>query len=1335
MKSRFLFLALVSVCASHGLLAQTIFLQQLDNSAVTPEFERASFNLGSPSVSQPAGTKFVQIELDHMRNVDVPCYIGDSMLSANTFNTGRLVEFSDSGYTNPVAFYLNTGGAIQEGPPSGTKFNLGYSNVPINAGHFYQLHLDCSAAGVQSHGAIAIKSAAFDPNNAIFFIFSDGNPPVIAPPIIGATGGPTNQQLPVSEPISTGNGNYYYQPTDFVIPGRGMPLVFQRTYNALDNYSGPLGANWTHSFNIILSVTTTGAVIKWGDGHGETFTLSGGNYISQPGVFNTLLKNGDGTFALTQKNQARYNFSAAGGLTSIADKNGNMAVLTYDLAGNLSQVTDTVGRAVLLAYDTSNRITQITDPSARSVLFSYDASNNLVQTTDPAGGVTTYAYDTNHRVTSITLPNGQTLLQNTYDSSGRAISQTGGRGFSTTLSYGTPNPGDTTITDARGNQTIHTYDASLRIVKITDATGGITSFTYDANNNRTSVANQNGKTTSFTYDVRGNITGITDPLTNPIAFTYDTKNNLLTATNAKAKTTTFTYDVKGNLKTIQDALGNTTTFGYDILGQLTSKTDARDNTTTFTYDSSGNLSRITDALGNGTTLSYDGIGRLTSITDPNGHTATATYDALSRLVRISDPLGNQTQFLYDALGNLLRITDAKGNATNYAYDATNNLVSVTDALGRVTRYGYDANNSRTSFTNAKGNVTSYIYSALNRLVRITDPLSFATAYAYDPVGNVLATTDAKAQTNQFTYDALNRLLAISYADGKSVAYSYDANGNRTSMVDSHGTTTYSYDDLDRLTSVAHPGGKVVAYAYDAVGNRQSLAYPDDKTVNYSYDAANRLSQVNDWLGRISRYSYDQASNLLGTTYPNQAALSLVYDAANRLLQVRNSYRGSSDLPLNPVTSFTYLLDAVGNRLKVTDGSGKATQYGYDKLNQLTSVTKDTKVTKFTYDVVGNRVKLTAPGTSITYTYDAADRLLSADTATFTYDANGNQTSKTQTATGQPFIYTYDAANRLVSVTGGAANNSFAYDGDGNRISQTVGAGTYIYVNDVATALPVVLQELGPDGNISYTYGLGLVSGSGPAFDFFYHYDGLGSIVGLTGSSGKLLGRYAFDAWGQADLSVPEPKIGTKNKFRFTGEALDPGTGLYYLRARYYDSTIGRFLSGDPFRGISAFPLSKNLYLYALGNPVSYRDPSGLFVIFAAEFGEAISAADRAYSTNMEFSRLCYSGDIETCTPEIQQQRQRDTKVAVREIGDVAAAAPGVIYNPALTGLPKSEGAKLLQRVMDLPGKLSWVYSKWQEIFGVDPAYAPQNVPDRCSATPAECVNSLALSPPTTKTNK
>jgi len=189
------------------------------------------------------------------------------------------------------------------------------------------------------------------------------------------------------------------------------------------------------------------------------------------------------------------------------------------------------------------------------------------------------------------------------------------------------------------------------------------------------------------------------------------------------------------------------------------------------------------------------------------------------------------------------------------------------------------------------------------------------------------------------------------------------------------------------------------------------------------------------------------------------------------------------------------------------------------------------------------------------------------------------------------VYQYDAANRLIAASG-YKPSTFAYDGDGNRITQSVGNGTYSYINDVATPLPVVIQESGPDGPIAYEYGLGLIEAFSPEFNFFYHYDGLGSVIALTNAAGKPVAAYAYDPWGNSLLDIPD-NVGTKNKFRFTGEAIDPGTNLYYLRARYYDPDTGRFLSRDPLHGAPAIPLLLNRYIYTLNNPIRFRDPSGL----------------------------------------------------------------------------------------------------------------------------------------------
>jgi RHS repeat-associated protein len=288
--------------------------------------------------------------------------------------------------------------------------------------------------------------------------------------------------------------------------------------------------------------------------------------------------------------------------------------------------------------------------------------------------------------------------------------------------------------------------------------------------------------------------------------------------------------------------------------------------------------------------------------------------------------------------------------------------------------------------------------------------------------------------------------------------------------------------------------------------------------------------------------------------------------------------------------FRYTLDKVGNRVRVTDGSGRAIEYSYDKLDQLIAVAGGEMFSRFRYDAAGNRTRVQENSDITDYTYDAADRMLTGGVAIYSYDRNGNRILRT--AGGATTRYVYDGTGRLTSISSGRASQTFTYDGDGNRIRQTTPAGIYDYVNDTPVRVPVVLQESGPDGGIRYLYGRALISESGAEKEFFYLYDGLGSAVGLADAEGRRRQRYRYDAWGIAQLSIPSPGVGTFNKFRFTGQALDPGSDLYYLRLRYYEPATGRFLSKDDYFFDPEIPLSLNRYAYVRNNPVKYIDPLG-----------------------------------------------------------------------------------------------------------------------------------------------
>ena len=144
--------------------------------------------------------------------------------------------------------------------------------------------------------------------------------------------------------------------------------------------------------------------------------------------------------------------------------------------------------------------------------------------------------------------------------------------------------------------------------------------------------------------------------------------------------------------------------------------------------------------------------------------------------------------------------------------------------------------------------------------------------------------------------------------------------------------------------------------------------------------------------------------------------------------------------------------------------------------------------------------------------------------------------------------------------------------------------TTVYTWDLAAELPMVLQE----GNTSYVWGLGLISQTTGSTTSYPLADGLGSTAALTDSSGTVTATYKYDVFGAVRSST-----GTgSTDFRFAGQQDDPALGYQYLRARYYDPAIGRFISKDAFGGFRGGPQSQNSYAYALNSPVTHIDPTG-----------------------------------------------------------------------------------------------------------------------------------------------
>ncbi|HPD01211.1 MAG TPA: RHS repeat-associated core domain-containing protein, partial [Acetivibrio sp.] len=537
--------------------------------------------------------------------------------------------------------------------------------------------------------------------------------------------------------------------------------------------------------------------------------------------------------------------------------------------------------------------------------------------------------------------------------------------------------------------------------------------------------------------------------------------------------------------------------------------------------------------------------------------------------------GNTTKFEYDEAGRLGKVTDALGNSTSYEYDDFGNMISQTDA---------------------NGNKTTFEYDNFGRKIKRTLPLGMSETYTYDAVGNIVAMTDFNGNTTKFEYDVNDRLTKKIYPDGSEETYTYTVSGKRETVTDSRGTTTFKYDVMGRLIKETGPDGISIEYTYDAAGNRTTVKVPSG-TTTYTYDKLGRLSAVTDPDGGVTTYTYDEVGNRTGVSYPNGTKTVYTYDKLNRLVRLVNQ---GADGEI--ISSYEYTLDPSGNRIKIEENSGRVIEYEYDNTYKLLKEAiknpdQSTREISYTYDAVGNRLTKTDGEYTVNYSYDKNNRLISEGENIYTYDNNGNTTSKKNTK--ETISYTYGYNNRLISVVTtnqeGTSTVEYIYDTDGIRVGKIVdGTKVSRYTVDKNTDYAKVLEERDENGAlvVSYVHGDDLISQKRGNVKSYYQYDGLGSTRALTDNSGEITDTYTYDAFG----NLIEKTGNTENEFLYTGEQYDANIGFYYLRARYLDPTIGRFVTMDSFEGIVKDPYSLHKYLYAHANPVMNTDPSGLFTL-------------------------------------------------------------------------------------------------------------------------------------------
>ena len=606
---------------------------------------------------------------------------------------------------------------------------------------------------------------------------------------------------------------------------------------------------------------------------------------------------------------------------------------------------------------------------------------------------------------------------------------------------------------------------------------------------------------------------------------------------------------------------------------------------------------------------------------------TTTYS--NNTVTVRDAAGVTRTSAYDGLGRLVRVSENSVN-TCYEYDAADNLTLVRQ-------------NATVSGSGActGGQLRTFAYDKLGRLTSASNPENGTVSYTYDGNGNVLTKRDGRRGTVTHTYDALNRVKTTSYSGGGTdfagtpgVTYTYDAgssaackNKGRLTSVAASGVSTTSYgcyDKLGRVTASTQTttgdAARRFAYEYNADGTVKTQTYPSGLKVAYEYDEAGRPKAVGKNTVGAKEYAAEMAyaahGGLRTMKLGNGLYESRGYNARMQPTAIRLGTSTSETERANKLSlGFDYgTTGNNGNVLSQTiwrEGlSGTLTQYyRYDGANRLGLASEGGTAPTgasgcpttaawcrdYSYDAYGNRAVTGVRGHTLPAAAPSAVSAFSTATNRMTagsYDGAGNLTLLT--GVGR---LGYDAENRLKTYDNAVSSlqeqGTYFYDGLGQRVKRQVNvrgtSETTVYVYDAFGQLAAEYSSKAP------------AAGSGGRF--FITQDHLGSTRLVTKQDKKFAECRDFFPFGGRIASGLNGRSlgcygsGNAVKQQFTGKERDPESSLDYFGARYYSARLGRFTGVDPLlsSGHIANPQSWNRYSYSFNNPLTFTDPTGLYV--------------------------------------------------------------------------------------------------------------------------------------------
>jgi len=836
---------------------------------------------------------------------------------------------------------------------------------------------------------------------------------------------------------------------------------------------------------------------------------------------------------------------------------------TWGNHNNLTSKTATGGEKTNYGYDILGNLIYVQDPMGQKTKYTYDSMNNLTSVTDALGRKTTYTYDLEQNLTSVTDASGRTEKL-TYDAGSRRTSYTMNGGNSIRYDYDALNDlVEKTYLDENGEM----QDAIGNTVSEENTTGVL--YGYDLLGQRTSMMDTSGDSV-YTYDGLGRITSVT----------------------------TYRKPAQAGADTADREDGETVRYEYDGCDQLAAIIYPDGTKVSYTYDKNDNLTAVTDRNGKTTTYVYDAINRVTEIHRPNGVSTYNTYNARDQIVTLKntcDECGwviSQYDYTYDENGYIAS-EKAVESLYGYAWDDKHNGKHEDgrhdDKLPHGSKHkGKHDKDGEYNFQLVETD-REFAYDENGRLLSSSEQEENSGLttyeYSYDAVGNRLSYVK-KTQTTKhpnktdvaesalYSYNDSNQLVSAKLFDGKkstTVTYTYDENGNLISEIGAYGTdqveTYYDYTVENRLQAVYDADRLLMAAAYDGDGNRVFQ-------LNYN------LHTDEDWKGNNGNGNGNNKDNAGSGNNGNGNSSS-----ENN----SNSGNGNGDSGNNGNSNGNPGNNGNGNGNSSNNGNGNGSSISGNDIstgnNGNPGNSGDGKGDGNTGNT-GNGTGNSGNGNSNDNSGNngnGSDRENSKSEGTD--DAGyGNATNaeehNSQNQSGILFPVAEEISRTETDLI--AMIKTTGKEKDYELIE---------YISNVNTQYTQVLMELNENGamDAAYTYGTSrLTEDRFTGESNFYLYDPAGNVAGITDQNGYLWQSYRYDAFGNATFGSPQ----YDNEYTFNGESYNPNIHSQYLRARYYDTVKGSFLTEDSYLGGIRNPLTLNRYSYCIGNPLFYWDPSG-----------------------------------------------------------------------------------------------------------------------------------------------